>query len=85
MLNRRQHRNLADALNLQIINFATGSNAIPDANKAVLNKAADVLKNAKSVQPVVGGHTDATGNPDANKTLSLNVLRLLLIILYSKA
>ena len=61
---------LADALNLQIINFATGSNAIPDANKAVLNKAADVLKNAKSVQLVVGGHTDATGNPDANKTLS---------------
>ncbi|ENX41825.1 OmpA family protein [Acinetobacter sp. NIPH 2100] len=58
------------ALNLQIINFATGSNQIPDENKAILDKAATLLKTAKDAKLTVAGYTDSTGNADSNKALS---------------
>lgn len=58
------------ALNLQIINFSTGSNQIPDANKAILDKAATLLKNAKDAKLTVAGYTDSTGNANSNKALS---------------
>lgn len=61
---------LANALNLQIINFASGSNVIPEENKAILNKAAKLLNKASGVKLNVGGHTDSTGNASANKALS---------------
>ncbi|USA47899.1 OmpA family protein [Acinetobacter sp. C26M] len=58
------------ALNLQIINFSTGSNQIPDENKAILDKAAALMKNIKDAKLTVAGFTDSTGNADSNKALS---------------
>lgn len=58
------------ALNLQIINFSTGSNQIPDENKAILDKAAGLMKNSKDAKLTVAGYTDSTGNANGNKALS---------------
>lgn len=61
---------VATALNMQIINFQTGSSQIPDLNKSILDQAAALMQRAKHVQLTVTGHTDATGNAEANKKLS---------------
>lgn len=61
---------IATALNMQIINFDTGSSNIPDANKSILDQAAALIKRAPHVQLTVKGHTDAVGNAVANKALS---------------
>lgn len=58
------------ALNLQIINFATGSTEIPAENKAILNQAADLLKQLPQTKLLVKGFTDNIGQPEANKLLS---------------
>ena len=62
---------IATALNLQIINFATGSNDIPDANKSVLDQAAALMNRVPNVELTVKGFIDATGDANANKSLSL--------------
>ena len=61
---------IAAALNLQVINFATGSSGIPEANKAILDKAANLLKQLPDAKLVVKGYTDNVGNADSNKKLS---------------
>nr|WP_312824873.1 OmpA family protein [Acinetobacter oleivorans] len=61
---------LVKALNLQIINFASGSSDIPADNKAILDQAATLLNKVTSVKLNVDGHTDSTGNAAANKALS---------------
>ncbi|WP_336039043.1 OmpA family protein [Acinetobacter calcoaceticus] len=61
---------LVKALNLQIINFASGSSDIPADNKAILDQAATLLNKVTSVKLNVGGHTDSTGNAASNKALS---------------
>ncbi|WP_454667085.1 OmpA family protein [Acinetobacter calcoaceticus] len=61
---------LVKALNLQIINFASGSSNIPADNKAILDQAATLLNKVSGVKLNVGGHTDSTGNAAANKALS---------------
>lgn len=61
---------LVKALNLQIINFASGSSDIPADNKAILDQAATLLNKVTNVKLNVGGHTDSTGNAAANKALS---------------
>lgn len=61
---------IATALNMQIINFDTGSSNIPDANKSILDQAAALIKRAPHVHLTVKGHTDAVGNAVANKALS---------------
>ena len=61
---------IATALNLQIINFATGSNEIPDINKSVLDQAAALMNRVPNVQLMVKGFTDNTGDANANKELS---------------
>lgn len=58
------------ALNLQIINFASGSTEIPAENKAILNQAADLLKQLPQTKLLVKGFTDNVGKPEANKLLS---------------
>lgn len=65
-----QALDVATALNMQIINFETASAQIPDANKAILDQAAGLMKRAAQVKLTVKGHTDATGNATSNKTLS---------------
>jgi len=61
---------LVKALNLQIINFASGSSDIPADNKAILDQAATLLNKVSGVKLNVGGHTDSTGNAASNKALS---------------
>lgn len=61
---------VARALNLQIINFAVDSDVIPEENKPVLNKAAELIKQVPNVHLVVEGHTDSTGNHAYNMALS---------------
>ncbi len=59
------------ALNISIINFASGSDVIPADAKEVLEKAAEVLKKqAEGTVIEVGGYTDNQGNPAGNKALS---------------
>jgi outer membrane protein OmpA-like peptidoglycan-associated protein len=61
---------IATALNLQIINFATASTEIPDANKSILDQAAALIKRAPQIHLTVKGHTDAVGSAEKNKVLS---------------
>ncbi len=59
------------ALNVSIINFASGKSDIPADAKPILAKAAEVLKKQPAGTTVlIGGYTDNKGNPAANKTLS---------------
>ncbi len=59
-----------DALSLQIINFASGSTAIPADNQAVLKKAAEFLKAKQDFKFEIGGHADNKGNAAGNLSLS---------------
>lgn len=62
---------VVDALNLSIINFATGKSDIPADNKSILQKASEILKTAPAGTTIeVGGHTDNVGNAAANQKLS---------------
>lgn len=58
------------ALNIQIINFATASHAIPDANKEILDKASAKLASLPDARLKITGHTDSQGNHASNQKLS---------------
>ena len=59
------------ALNLTVINFPTGKADIPDFNRAVLNRAAAVLKQLPAGTVIeVRGHTDNVGDEASNLLLS---------------
>ncbi|TEU29336.1 OmpA family protein [Alkanindiges illinoisensis] len=61
---------VARALNLQIINFASDSAVIPDANKAILDIAATLMKQSPEIVLMIEGYTDSTGDAVYNKRLS---------------
>ena len=62
---------LVSALNLSIINFDTGSAAISAESRDLLAKAALVMKQLPAGTVIeISGHTDSTGDPAANLTLS---------------
>lgn len=75
---------VARALNLQIINFDSGSASIPDQNKEVLDLAAGLLQKLPQVGLTVGGFTDSTGNADQNKALSEKRAKAVVDYLLSK-
>jgi outer membrane protein OmpA-like peptidoglycan-associated protein len=62
---------VVDALNVSIINFASGSSAIPVDAQPILDKAAEVLKAQPAGTAIeIGGYTDNQGNPAGNVKLS---------------
>ena len=62
-------QSILNAMNMQIINFASGSTQIPAVNQTVLKKAALLLK-GKSDAFEIAGHADNVGNEANNLTLS---------------
>lgn len=62
---------LVGALNLDIINFSTGSAQIPAESQDFLNRSAVAFKAATPGTVIeIGGHTDKTGDSAANLQLS---------------
>lgn len=62
---------VVSALNMSIINFETGSAAISAESRDLLAKAAAPIKQLPAGTIIeIGGHTDTSGNPAANLTLS---------------
>jgi OmpA-OmpF porin, OOP family len=62
---------LVKALNLEIINFASGSNGIPKENEELLKKSAAAIVGAPAGTKLeVGGYTDNKGAAAGNLTLS---------------
>jgi outer membrane protein OmpA-like peptidoglycan-associated protein len=62
---------LVQAMNLAIVNFATGSAEIAPESMEVLRQSAEALKRAPAGWKVeIGGHTDNTGDPALNLALS---------------
>lgn len=62
-------QSILDAMNMQIINFASGSTQIPAINQTVLKKAAALLKGKTDVFEIAG-HADNVGNEANNAKLS---------------
>ncbi len=59
------------ALNLQIVNFASGKSDLPKENQDILKKAAETLKAMPAGTKIeVGGHTDNKGAAAGNLKLS---------------
>jgi OOP family OmpA-OmpF porin len=62
---------LVNAMNLAVINFSTGSADIAPDSLEVIRKSADAIRRAPEGSKVeIGGHTDNTGSPASNLTLS---------------
>jgi outer membrane protein OmpA-like peptidoglycan-associated protein len=52
------------------INFATGSAAIDASSDELIGGVAALVAECEGMMVGIGGHTDSTGNADANQTLS---------------
>ena len=62
---------LVSAMNLAVINFQTGSAEIAPDSQELIRTSAEAIKRAPGDSRVeIGGHTDNTGNPASNLTLS---------------
>lgn len=65
---------VAKVLNLQVINFATGSDVPPQDAQLALAKSAELLKNcstaSKTVKMEIGGYSDNVGKDTSNLALS---------------
>ncbi|XMG30510.1 OmpA family protein [Moraxella lincolnii] len=61
---------VARALSLQVINFDMDKAIIPEVNKPLLDKAADIIKGLPNISLLIMGHTDATADNAHNVALS---------------
>ena len=62
---------LTRALNMNVINFRSGSSEIPKESMPVLEQSASAIKSAPTGTVLeVGGYTDNVGNPAANQRIS---------------
>lgn len=69
-VNQLRPLDIATALNMQIINFDSGSAKIPELNKSVLTQTAVLIQRVPNVHVTIMGHTDAEGDAQQNKVLS---------------
>lgn len=64
---------LVKALNLWIINFATNSAEVPVDSRPLITRATQAIREAQGdIIIEIAGHTDNTGDPAANQTISKN-------------
>jgi OOP family OmpA-OmpF porin len=64
-------RDAAEALNLVVVHFPSGSADLPAYNQAILKEAAAVLKQLPADAAIeIQGHTDRSGNAASNRRLS---------------
>lgn len=82
--NPAQAEDVARALNLQIINFASESAVIPAPNQAVLDIAATLMKQAPDIGLMIEGYTDSDGDAVYNKRLSEQRARAVVDYLVSR-
>jgi OOP family OmpA-OmpF porin len=62
---------LVDAMNMAVINFPSGSAAIPPDGMEIIRTSAEAMKRAPAGSMIeIRGHTDNTGDPAANLALS---------------
>ena len=63
-------RDVARALNLQVVNFEVDKAVIPEANKALLDRAVKLMEQVPNMTLMIIGHTDKTADPAYNMKLS---------------
>jgi outer membrane protein OmpA-like peptidoglycan-associated protein len=70
--------------NFDRLRFDTGKATLEASSEEQLNNIAEILKAYPNVHIKIGGYTDNTGNPDANKTLSESRAKTVMDALISK-
>ncbi len=63
-------RDVARALSLQVVHFEIDDAVIPDANKSVLDRAVEIMKQVPDMKLMIIGHTDKTADAAYNMKLS---------------
>jgi len=63
-------RDVARALSIQVINFQVDEAVIPEVNKALLDRAAEIINNVPDMKLMIVGHTDSQASDTYNMELS---------------
>lgn len=63
-------RDVARALSIQVVNFEVDKAIIPDANKALLDRAVKLMEQVPDMKLMIIGHTDKTADAAYNMKLS---------------
>ncbi|MDO5769091.1 MAG: OmpA family protein [Psychrobacter sp.] len=63
-------RDVARALSLQVINFDVDKALIPEVNKPLLDRAAQIINEVPDMKLMIIGHTDKTASSEYNMKLS---------------
>ena len=65
------NKQIKEVLNRQTISFKSGTAKIDDQGKKVLNRIYELLKHRADSRLTIIGHTDASGNEEHNRKLSI--------------